>query len=448
MKPLTESLSPQQVLVLGFAGVIALGAYLLTLPITSATGEGLAPVDALFTATSAVCVTGLVVVDTGTHFSSIGKGIILVLIQVGGLGFMTFSTLFALLMGRKITFRERLLLQEAMNKVSPDGVVRLVKYVTVVTLVLEGAGALLLFLYWLPRFGWPKSLYYGVFHAVSAFNNAGFDLMGQEFGPFSSLTAFTEDAAVTVIVSLLVILGGLGFAVIADLYRQPLHSRYTLHTRMVLTTTAILIAAATVLFFLLERSNPSTLQPLSFQGKVLGSYFQAMTPRTAGFNTIDIADLRPVTQFLEIVLMFIGASPGSTGGGIKTTTFAALVLAVGAVLSGNEDISIRDRRLPGFIVAKAMAIAVLAMALVVTVTMILSITEKADFLTVLFESTSAFGTVGLSMGLTPSLSPAGKIVISFTMFSGRLGPVTLALALAQRRRRATLHFPEEKILVG
>ncbi|KKM09460.1 ATP synthase subunit J [Clostridiales bacterium PH28_bin88] len=448
MKPLTESLSPQQVLVLGFAGVIALGAYLLTLPITSATGEGLAPVDALFTATSAVCVTGLVVVDTGTHFSSIGKGIILVLIQVGGLGFMTFSTLFALLMGRKITFRERLLLQEAMNKVSPDGVVRLVKYVTVVTLVLEGAGALLLFLYWLPRFGWPKSLYYGVFHAVSAFNNAGFDLMGQEFGPFSSLTAFTEDAAVTVIVSLLVILGGLGFAVIADLYRQPLHSRYTLHTRMVLTTTAILIAAATVLFFLLERSNPSTLQPLSFPGKVLASYFQAITPRTAGFNTIDIADLRPATQFLEIVLMFIGASPGSTGGGIKTTTFAALALAVGAVLSGNDDISIRDRRLPGFIVAKAMAIAVLAMALVVTVTMILSITEKADFLTVLFESTSAFGTVGLSMGLTPSLSLVGKIVISFTMFSGRLGPVTLALALAQRRRQATLHFPEEKILVG
>ncbi|WP_227766936.1 TrkH family potassium uptake protein [Zhaonella formicivorans] len=443
-----RKLSPPQILVLGFAGVILLGSILLSLPIASANGQPTPFLDALFTATSAVCVTGLVVVDTGIHWSFFGQIVILSLIQIGGLGFMTVATLFALLLGRKIGLRERLLLQEALNKVSVQGVVRLTRNVLLTTLIIEGVAAAILALRWIPQFGLKQGVWFGIFHAVSGFNNAGFDLFGQVYGPFTSITHYVADPVVTLTISFLIILGGLGFGVITDVIEEKRFSQFVLHTKLVLVTTAVLILGGTLVLYVLEFANPKTLQPLSIQGKILAAYFQAVTPRTAGYNSINIADMTKASQFLIILLMFIGASPGSTGGGIKTTTFASIMLGVWAVITGQEQAGTFERRLPKEQVIKAMSIAFIAFLLVTVVTMILSITESADFLTIIFETTSAFGTVGLTMGLTPNLTAVGRILIILTMFAGRVGPLTLAFAIALKAQKSAFKYPEEKILIG
>ncbi|MCL6634904.1 MAG: TrkH family potassium uptake protein [Peptococcaceae bacterium] len=397
---------------------------------------------ALFTATSAVCVTGLVVVDTGTHWSLAGQIIILVLIQVGGLGFMTMATLFSILMGRRINLRERLLIKEALNQINVEGVVRLARYVLFFTFGTELLFALVLGVRWAADLGWWRGMWFGLFHAVSAFNNAGFDL----FGGFKSLTGYAEDAVVTLSITTLIILGGIGFSVIADIYRTRKWRKLSLHSKLVLLVTAILLVAGMVLILLLEWSN--TLAGLSPAGKFLAAWFQSVTPRTAGYNTLDIAALHGSTQFLLIVLMFIGASPGSTGGGIKTATFGVLSLAVLSQVAGREDAEIFGRRIPKIQIYKSLAIMFMAVALVMTIAFLLEITEEADFLKVLFETVSAFGTVGLTMGLTPELTTAGRLLIITTMFLGRLGPLTVAFALAQRRKRALIRFPEENIIVG
>lgn len=443
-----RKLSPPQILVLGFAGVILLGSILLSLPIASANGQPTPFLDALFTATSAVCVTGLVVVDTGIHWSFFGQIVILSLIQIGGLGFMTVATLFALLLGRKIGLRERLLLQEALNKVSVQGVVRLTRNVLLTTLIIEGVAAAILALRWIPQFGLKQGVWFGIFHAVSGFNNAGFDLFGQVYGPFTSITHYVADPVVTLTISFLIILGGLGFGVITDVIEEKRFSQFVLHTKLVLVTTAVLILGGTLVLYVLEFANPKTLQPLSIQGKILAAYFQAVTPRTAGYNSINIADMTKASQFLIILLMFIGASPGSTGGGIKTTTFASIMLGVWAVITGQEQAGTFERRLPKEQVIKAMSIAFIAFLLVTVVAMILSITESADFLTIIFETTSAFGTVGLTMGLTPNLTAVGRILIILTMFAGRVGPLTLAFAIALKAQKSAFKYPEEKILIG
>lgn len=443
-----RKLSPPQILVLGFAGVILLGSILLSLPIASANGQPTPFLDALFTATSAVCVTGLVVVDTGIHWSFFGQIVILSLIQIGGLGFMTVATLFALLLGRKIGLRERLLLQEALNKVSVQGVVRLTRNVLLTTLIIEGVAAAILALRWIPEFGLKQGVWFGIFHAVSGFNNAGFDLFGQVYGPFTSITHYVADPVVTLTISFLIILGGLGFGVITDVIEEKRFSQFVLHTKLVLVTTAVLILGGTLVLYVLEFANPKTLQPLSIQGKILAAYFQAVTPRTAGYNSLNIADMTKASQFLIILLMFIGASPGSTGGGIKTTTFASIMLGVWAVITGQEQAGTFERRLPKEQVIKAMSIAFIAFLLVTVVTMILSITESADFLTIIFETTSAFGTVGLTMGLTPNLTAVGRILIILTMFAGRVGPLTLAFAIALKAQKSAFKYPEEKILIG
>lgn len=443
-----KKLSPARILILGFATVILLGTFFLSLPLASRNGQATAGLDALFTATSAVCVTGLVVVDTGTHWSVWGQLVIMLLIQIGGLGFMTVATLFALLLGRKIGLRERLLLQEALNKVSVQGVVRLTRSIIFTTVGIELSAVLILSLRWIPEYGVRQGLWFGLFHAVSAFNNAGFDLFGQVYGPFSSITPYAENPLVTLTISTLFILGGLGFGVLTDIMEEKSFSRLVLHTKLVLVTSALLIIAATIGIYILEAQNPKTIQGLSMTGQLLASYFQAVTPRTAGFNTLNIADLTMASQFLIIVLMFVGASPGSTGGGIKTTTFASLVMGVWAMISGKEDAAAFERRIPKEQIIKAMSITFIAFMLVITVTMALSITEQADFLTTIFEVTSAFGTVGLSMGLTPELSPLGRVLIIFTMFAGRIGPLTMAFALALRSQKSALKYPEEKIIIG
>jgi len=437
-------LTPARILVMGFAGVIFLGAFLLTLPVATVDGQGLKFIDALFTATSAVCVTGLVVVDTGTTFTTFGKVVIISLIQIGGLGFMTMATLFFILIGKRIGLRERMVMQEALNQVSIEGIVRLTKYVIFATLIIEGLGALILTVSWLDDLGWPKALGYGLFHAISSFCNAGFDL----FGEFRSLTGFVDDPVVNLVVSTLIIIGGIGFTVLADVYQKRSFRKYSLHTKMVLFITLVLLVFGTIMIFLLEQNNPKTLGHLSLSGKVLASYFQSVTPRTAGYNTLDIAGLTTATQFFIVILMFIGASPGSTGGGIKTTTFGSLVAAVWAMVSGKPDVEIFRRRLPYDIVYKSLSITTIAGLLVIAVTMTLTVTEKADFLTVLFETVSAFGTVGLTMGITPKLSVIGKLLITMTMFAGRLGPLTLAFSLAYKQQKAMVKQPEEKIIVG
>ncbi|MGY5345623.1 TrkH family potassium uptake protein [Paenibacillus glucanolyticus] len=437
-------LSPPQILVLGFAAIIFIGAALLMLPISSRTGEPLGFIDALFTSTSATCVTGLVVVDTGTTFSSFGQIVIMLLIQIGGLGFMTMATLFALVLKRRISLKDRLVLQEAMNQSSMEGIVRLIRRVLLYSLVIEACGAVLLSIRWAFDMPIGKAIYYGVFHAVTMFNNAGFDL----FGDFRSLTGYVYDPVVNVVVMFLIVSGGIGFIVLSDLIDFRKQRRLSLHSKVVLSMTGALLLVGFIVILIFEFTNPRTLGSLNWGGKFLGALFQSVTPRTAGANTIDITGLRQATQFFIVILMFIGASPGSTGGGIKTTTFTIMVGAVIAMMRGRDDIVMFRYRLAQERVLKALTIALLALLLILAVSMILSTTEEGEFLEILFETTSAFGTVGLSMGLTPDLTVFGKILISITMFAGRLGPLTLAYALGPKKGKELYRHPEGKMIIG
>ncbi|MFZ7102687.1 MAG: TrkH family potassium uptake protein [Peptococcaceae bacterium] len=440
-----KSLNPWQVLVFGFIGVIILGTILLMTPYATNDQNGLSFINALFTATSAVCVTGLVVVDTGTFLAVPGQIVVMILIQIGGLGIMTLATMMGIILGKKISLKERLLLQEALNQISIQGLVKLVRYIVFMTIFFEAAGAVILSLRFSLTMSWEKAVYYGIFHSISAFNNAGFDLMGN----YTSLTGYTADWIISLTIAVLFIIGGLGFVVIVELYQKKCSfSKLSLHSKVVLSTTAGLALLGFLIILVFEYTNTFTLGSLRFDTKLLASFFQGVTPRTAGFNTVDIAVMRMPTQFFIIFLMFIGASPGSTAGGIKTTTFAAAVIAIINTIKGKENASLFERNLNKEIITKSFAIIGVAMFLVITTTMILTITETADFLALLFEATSAFGTVGLSMGITPRLSLTGRIIIIFTMFAGRVGPLTLAFALARKKTEAKFQYPQEKIMIG
>jgi trk system potassium uptake protein TrkH len=435
-------MTPARAMLLGFGGVILTGAGLLTLPFASASGESAGFLTALFTATSAVCVTGLVIVDTGTYWSAWGQLVIMGLIQTGGLSFMTVASVFFLLTGKRIGMRERILIRESFNQFDVAGMVRLVRTVLVYAFGVEAFFASILTIRWLSDFGWPRALWLGGFHAVSAFNNAGFDLMGE----FRSLTGYVNDPVVTLSISTLFVLGGIGFSVVLNLWEWR-ERRLSTHTRLALFVTACLIVGGTLLVLLLEWSN--ALVPLPLHGKLLGSYFSAVTPRTAGFNVLDTAALRPTTQFLIAVLMFIGASPGSTGGGIKTTTFGLLAASVWSQGRGKEDTEVFHRRIPTGQVTKAVAVTLASGCLVTVVTLLLSLSETGEFLTVLFEVVSAFGTVGLSMGLTPHLTRLGRLLIIGTMFSGRVGPLTAMIALTQSARPGShIRRVEDRVLIG
>ncbi|MBS5910400.1 MULTISPECIES: TrkH family potassium uptake protein [Paenibacillus] len=438
------SFSPPQILVLGFALIILLGSLLLMLPISSAAGETLPFVDALFTATSATCVTGLVVVDTGTYFSTFGQIVIMLLIQVGGLGFMTMATLFSLVLKRKISLKDRLILQEAMNQNTMEGIVRLIRKVLLYSLVIESCAALLFAIRWAFDMPLGRALYFGVFHAVSMFNNAGFDL----FGEYRSLTLYVADPLVNFVAMFLIVSGGIGFIVLSDIIDFRRRRKLSLHSKVVLSMTSALIVVGALVIFIFEFTNPRTLAPLGWGGKFWAALFQSVTPRTAGANTVDIGELRQASQFFMIILMFIGASPSSTGGGIKTTTFTILVGAVISMIRGQSDLVLFRYRMAQERIFKAVTITMLALFLVVAVAMVLSTTEDASFLSILFETTSAFGTVGLTMGLTGKLTVIGKILISFTMFAGRLGPLTLAYALGPKKGKELYRHPEGKMIIG
>ncbi|MEX2462359.1 MAG: TrkH family potassium uptake protein [Paenibacillaceae bacterium] len=441
-------LSPPQVLVLGFAAIILIGTFLLMLPIASTNGRLLPFINALFTATSATCVTGLVVVDTGTHFTTFGQVVIICLIQIGGLGFMSMATLIAFVLRKRISLKERLLLKEALNQENIEGIVRLFRKVLFYSLSIQGIAAIFFTIRWSFDLGFSKALYFGIWHAISFFNNAGFDLFGGVTGPFSSLTGYANDFTTNFVTMALIILGGIGFVVLSDLIQFKKVKRLSLHSKVVLSMTSFLILFGTIVIFIFEFTNAHTLGSLQFDGKILASFFQSITPRTAGANTVDLVSMRQATQFFLIILMFIGASPGSTGGGIKTTTFAILIGAIFAMIRGKEDIVFFRFRLAKERILKAITLTMIALFLVIFVSMVLSTTEDAAFLRILFEVTSAFGTVGLTMGLTPDLTTFGKIMICLTMFAGRLGPITLVYALQPKQEKELYRYTEGKITIG
>ena len=440
--------TPVQILAIGFAAVIFIGAILLSLPIASQSGNATPFIDSIFTSTSAVSVTGLVVVDTGTYWSYFGKTVIMLLIEIGGLGFMSITTLVFLILGKRITLKGRLVMQEAMNMNSLQGLVKMAKYVLIFTFAVEAVGAVLFSTQFVPEFGIIKGIYYSVFHAVSAFCNAGFDLMGN----FNSLIHYADNAVIILTMSALIVVGGIGFYVWVEIYNFKGIKKLSLHSRVVIYTTIVLIFGGAIIMYIFEMNNPLTMQGMSIKGKFLSSIFASITPRTAGFNSIQVSDMTTAGKFLTIILMFIGGSPGSTAGGIKTATAVVLFMTVVSVVRGRDDTEIFKRRINKEFVYKAFTIAILSFTLVIVVTMILSITESPSvpFEHLLFEATSAFATVGLSLGLTGEVTFAGKIIMCITMYAGRVGPLTIILALSRgkRAKSGTIKYPEGKILIG
>lgn len=438
-------LNAVQVLVLGFFTVILIGGIILSLPISSASGDFTSLIDSIFTATTSVCVTGLVTVDTGTHWSYFGKTIIMILIEIGGLGFMSFTTFVAVLIGKKITLKDRLLMQEAMNTVNFQGMVKLIRYIFAFTFSIQIIGAIILSTQFIPEYGLKKGAYFGLFHSVSAFCNAGIDIMGG----FKSLTEYTSNPIIIMTISFLIIIGGLGFTVWSEIYNIRSLKKFSTHSKMVVLVTVSLLISGTILMFIFEFNNPGTIKGFSLGDKILNSWFAAVSPRTAGFNSISTADMTAAGEFLTMILMFIGGSPGSTAGGIKTTTFGVLVLTFICIIRGREDTEVFGKRFSKDLVYKAFAVFFIGLTIIVGGTMILSITEpSAAFDYILYEVTSAFGTVGLTMGLTPSLSWMGKVVIIIIMYIGRVGPMTVALALASGKAKRAIKYPEDKILIG
>ncbi len=436
-------LNGMQILALGFFFVIFGGAIILSLPISSASGEVTNFIDALFTSTSAVCVTGLITLDTGSYWSFFGQTMIMILIEIGGLGFMSFTTLVAIILGKKITLRDRLLLQDAMNAFNIQGLVKMVQYILIFTISIQLLGALIFSTQFIPQHGLGKGIFLSIFHSISAFCNAGFDLFG------NSLMNYNSNAIIILCASALIIIGGLGFAVWIELYNFRNVKRLTLHSKMAIFMTVALILGGAVLMFLFEIKNHETIADMSIGDKLLNSLFASVTTRTAGFNSIPVGEMTTAGKFLTIILMFIGGSPGSTAGGLKTTTFGVLIVTVICVIRGKEDVQVFNRRFAKDLVYKAFTLFFIGGALVITATMLLSYTELgASFMALIFEVVSAFGTVGLSVGLTSQLSEIGKIIIMIMMYLGRVGPLTVVLALTRKRMDTGIKYPEGKILIG
>ena len=453
---------PSHIIVFSFFIVIIIGTLLLSLPIASKSGESVGIINAMFTSTSAVCVTGLVVVNTFYHWTLFGKIVILLLIQIGGLGFMSLYTIILVVLGKKITLKGRILIQESFNLSTFKGMVTFLKKIIMVTFLIEGIGAIILSLRFIPEYGFTGGVFRGVFHSISAFCNAGFDILGA-----NSLMDYSTDYVINITIMVLIILGGLGFSVLIEAGRYIKYRVYkmlnkkvnifvmTVHSKLALTITGILILFGALLTFIIEYKNPETLLPLRFDQKILASAFQSVTLRTAGFDAIGQADLNYGSKFLAIILMAIGGSPGGTAGGIKTVTIGALILAVISVIKGKDCITAFKKTISISTIQKALSVIMMMMTLIFIATMILTVTEKEivlkyEFIDILYEVASALGTVGLTTGITPSLSFIGKVVIMLCMFIGRLGPITIVLGLSFRKlnKKNVIHYPEEKIIVG
>jgi trk system potassium uptake protein TrkH len=448
-KPLRKAPPPAVSLVLLFAILITVGTLLLMLPIATNGGESTRFLDALFTATSAACVTGLVVVDTATHWSPFGQVVILILIQLGGFGIMAGSTLLLFLFLRRTTLRDRVLVQESLGGLHLGTVTTLVMRIAIFTVVCEVVGAVVLSIAFMagPEAGppWhPLGIWWGIFHSISAFNNAGFDLTGG----FQSLIPFRDDWVVLLTHGLLLILGGLGFAIVGDAVGRRRWSRMTLETKLVISATIVLLVSGTVLIGLIEWSNPATLGPLPPEQRVLNAFFESATLRTAGFTALDTGALIESTLFVVMALMFIGGASGSTAGGIKVNTLAVLVIAIISTVKGEPSATAFGRRIKHAIVYRALAVLILALGFVFIVGLGLTLTTEATFVQTLFEAISAFGTVGASTGITPDLSDPARLITTFAMFVGRLGPLTLVLALAARAHPVAYRPAVESVRIG
>lgn len=446
MRKLLKKLTYTQIIVLSFLLVILVGTLLLCLPVSSANGTFTPPINAMFTATSATCVTGLVVYDTFTHWSLFGQIVIISLIQIGGLGFLVFISMFSVFLKKKIGVYERRLLMQAEGNIRLSGAVVLLKRIVRGTFTFEAIGAIILAFRFCPKMGLAEGIFNAIFHAISAFCNAGFDLMGK-YKQFSSLSTFAEDPVVMITIMSLVVIGGIGFLVWSDIVTLKTKvKKYSLHTKIALSTTAILLIGSTLLFLLLEYNG--VLKDFSFFDKIINASFLAVSPRTAGFNTVDLSALSSGSEVITDLLMLIGGSPGSTAGGLKTTTFAVLILSTIAAARHDTHPQIFKRRLPDDALSQATAIFTIYVVVSLVAVVIVSTLEKCDVTTAAFEVISAIGTVGATKGLTPNLCGASKLIIMGLMFGGRVGGLSLMLSLAEKRENIPLDRPSEKILIG
>lgn len=436
-----RKLTSFQVISLGFFCVILLGAVLLVLPFSSRERRFTPFFDALFTSTSAVCVTGLVIHDTATYWSAFGQCVILLLIQIGGMGVITTAAAFAMISGRKISLMQRSTMQEAIAAPKVGGIVRLTNFIVKTTLLIELLGAAVMAPVFCRDFG-IKGLWMALFHSVSAFCNAGFDLMGTKM-PFSSLTGYAAQLVVNLAVMLLIIVGGIGFLTWDDIRTNRMHfQKYRMQSKVILCATAVLLAVPAVYFYIYEFAS---LEPGE---RILTSLFQAVTPRTAGFNTVDLTEITEAGRWIILVLMLIGGSPGSTAGGMKTTTAAVLCATALSAFRQKEDTCFFGRRIDDGVVKNAAAILLMYLALFFSGGLVISIVEGLPMLTCLFETASAVGTVGLSLGITPGLGIVSKMILIVLMFFGRVGGLTLIFAAFSGKRNTASRLPQEKITVG
>lgn len=439
-----KKMPPSRILLLFFIVAIFIGSLLLMLPGATTPGNEISYLTSLFTITSAISVTGLSTVDVSKVFTPFGKVIILIFIQLGGLGIMTFSSLVFLLIGKRITYRERKILKEDLNAENTGEVTDFIKRLIMIVFTIEFLGAALLTIGFLKRMPLKTAIYYGIFHSVSAFCNAGFSLFTD------SLEGYSKNIIVNMTIASLIILGGIGFAVINSYitYFTTSRKRFNLTSKMALFISVVLTLLGMGLFLVLEYNNPKTIGDMNLFHKVIASFFQSVTTRTAGFNSVPMGDLNHGTIFLFVILMFIGASPGSTGGGIKTTTFGVIAFYVVGIVRGREDIEVANRRISWEVLNRALAILVISVTYVSVIILLMLVFDDLGFAETIFEVVSAFATVGLSMGVTADMNLFSKILIVITMLIGRLGPLTFALALGEQRLKGARRYPKENILIG
>lgn len=435
-------LNPPLFLTIGFGILILTGGAILNLPFMTKSGESVGFINALFTAGSASCVTGLVVVNTGLYWNFWGQLVIITLIQIGGLGIMTLATLFPIVMRRRIGLASRQIIKEQLNVETMTGMVRLLKYVIAFTFTVEGLAAIAMSTRFIPAYGLKDGIWASIFHSISAFCNAGFDITGDSIVPFQN------DFVINFTIMALIVIGGLGFMVTQEILKLRHHRDLSVHAKIVLIVSAILIVGGAAVFFLLEYNNPDTLKGEGLYTQVLESFFQSVVTRTAGFYSVDILKIRDTSAFLMIILMFIGGSPGSTAGGLKTTTFGILFLSMISVIRGEEETIIFNKHINNKTVVKALALVMISLMIVIGMSFLLTITEPFNFLDILFEVVSAYATVGLTRGITPGLSDFAKLMITFTMYMGRVGPLTMAFAIGKKADVTKLRYPEANISVG
>ncbi len=436
---------------LGFLAMITVGTILLMMPFSTASGTWNDPIVALFTSTSAVCVTGLTVVDTGTYFSFWGQFFVVALVQIGGLGYMTATTFLLMLLGAKFGLRDKIAIQQALDRTGMHDSAQLIRSIIATTMIFEITGIFLLLPVFVPNYGFNQGLWLAIFHSINSWNNAGFGLFKDNF------IGYQTSVPLVLVVTILIIFGGIGYQVILEMYlwlrdrllRKPERIIFSLDFKVATSTTLILLVTGTIAFFFIELRNPATFGDLNLGNRLLAAWFQSVTTRTAGFNTIDIGQMTTAGLFLTIAFMFVGASPGGTGGGMKTTTLRVLTSCTKAILQGKEQVLLYERKIPVTLILKAVGVVVGSVATVMISTILIALSEpELDFIKILFEAVSAFATVGLSTGITPSVSAAAKVILIVTMYVGRVGVLLLMAALLGNPRPTSVQYPEENLLVG